>query len=53
MTEAPCYLKVRGDDDAGLIRAFYAMSDESFEMEVATLSMQVATEDKDPSRSGK
>lgn len=46
MVEVPCYLKIRADEEANVIRAWYAMTDGSEEREVATLSIHLANEDK-------
>lgn len=42
---APVYLKIRGDHNAGIIRAFYAMQDGSAETLIATISMKICDED--------
>lgn len=39
--DAPCYLKIRQDNDAGVVRAWFALTDGSFEVEVATISLNI------------
>ena len=45
--DAPAYLKIRADEEAGVIRAWIAMTDGSMEVEISTLSINLASEDKE------
>ncbi len=46
LIRGPVKLKVRGDRPAGVVRAWFALMDESEQMEVGTLSIALADRDK-------